>query len=145
LGSYCSDCRKKKKKDWDDQNKDRCKEYCNNYYAKNEPFREGRKGYAKDYEKQNRGLASFKVGKSSREASRRARKLSATPSWLTEEQKSKITDFYWLAQDLEITSGQKYHVDHIVPLQGKQVCGLHVPWNLQVIPADINISKSNKL
>ena len=54
-----------------------------------------------------------------------------------------IESYYWLAQDLFKVSGQTYHVDQIVPLQGRHVCGLHVPWNLQVLPSDINISKSN--
>lgn len=72
---------------------------------------------------------------------RRASKLNATPSWLTEEHHKQMADMYWLAKDLEAISGEKYHVDHIIPLQGKTVCGLHVPWNLQVLPADINVSK----
>jgi hypothetical protein len=60
------------------------------------------------------------------------------------EQKEQIQNFYWLCQDLKVVTGQDYHVDHILPLQGETVCGLHVPWNLQVLPSDINISKSNR-
>ena len=65
------------------------------------------------------------------------------PVWLSEEQKKEIEYFYWLAKDLQRVSGEKYQVDHIVPLKGKTVCGLHVPWNLQVLPSDINNKKSN--
>ena len=74
----------------------------------------------------------------------KARKRSAAPSWLTTEQHKEIESFYWLADDLRRVSGEEYHVDHIVPLKGKDVCGLHVPWNLQVLPADLNLRKSNK-
>jgi hypothetical protein len=76
-------------------------------------------------------------------AKRRFFKQNATPSWLTEQHFAEIENFYELARDCEITSGQKYHVDHIVPLKGVHVCGLHVPWNLQVLPADVNQSKGN--
>lgn len=68
----------------------------------------------------------------------------ATPSWLSEEQKCEIENLYWFAQDLRAVSGETYHVDHIIPLQGKDVCGLHVPWNLQILPADINLQKGIK-
>ena len=66
-----------------------------------------------------------------------------TPKWLTVDHKKQMRDFYWLAKDLRAISGQEYHVDHIVPLCGKDISGLNVPWNLQVLPADINIAKSN--
>jgi hypothetical protein len=68
----------------------------------------------------------------------------ATPSWLSEVQKDEINQMHWLARDLEIISGGTYQVDHSVPLRGKNVCGLHVPWNLQILPSDINLSKGNR-
>lgn len=77
-------------------------------------------------------------------AMRRARKKKATPPWLTTSQKQTIFLYYSLAVKLSKINSQDYHVDHIVPLQGENVCGLHVPWNLQVIPATENLSKSNK-
>ena len=70
-------------------------------------------------------------------------KKKATPEWLTEDQHKVIQEFYAHARDCEIVSGETYHIDHIVPLQGENICGLHVPWNLQVLPADVNMSKSN--
>jgi hypothetical protein len=77
------------------------------------------------------------------QAKRRASKIKATPKWLTANDFLKIADFYNKAKQLEQDTGIKHHVDHIVPLKGTTVCGLHVPWNLQILTASINISKSN--
>lgn len=77
-------------------------------------------------------------------AKRRALELKATPTWLVGEQLMEIESFYILARELEQKDGIKRHVDHIVPLQGKRVTGLHVPWNLQILTAKENVKKSNK-
>lgn len=92
-----------------------------------------------DYQASNRSKVR------SHNAKRRAVKQQASPPWLTEEHKVAINDVYWLCQDVCATTGDLYEVDHIVPLNGENVCGLHVPWNLQVLPIDINRSKSNKI
>jgi hypothetical protein len=78
-------------------------------------------------------------------AKRRASKLKATPKWLTIEELRQIEELYEISQAFKLYTGQDYHVDHIIPLQGENVCGLHVPWNLQVLEASENLSKSNKL
>lgn len=75
----------------------------------------------------------------------RAAKLKATPSWLTTEHLKEIERFYRVAKILKQISKQEFHVDHIVPLQGENVCGLHVPWNLQILKATVNCGKRNKL
>lgn len=78
-------------------------------------------------------------------AARRAMRLKATPPWLTEEDKQAIRDIYKLAATKTKEEGIVYHVDHIIPLKGEVVRGLHVPWNLQVIPAKENLSKGNRI
>lgn len=62
----------------------------------------------------------------------------ATPSWLTIDDKMAIRDMYRNCPD-------GYHVDHIMPLKGQHLSGLHVPWNLQWLPAQENLSKGNKV
>lgn len=73
-------------------------------------------------------------------------KLQRTPPWLTKEQLAEIEEFYITVKELQWLSdpSDPLQVDHIVPLQGKNVSGLHVPWNLQIIPRSLNLSKNNK-
>lgn len=108
----------------------------------------------KHYYESNREKVIHKVRKYRREnvtkitilsAKYRAKKVSATPSWLTEEQLLQIDAVYHKAKELEIKTGTPHQVDHIVPLNSPLVCGLHVPWNLRAIPAQENISKGNKV
>jgi len=75
---------------------------------------------------------------------RRAAKNQRSLPWLTKEHFEQIEDFYTIAKMFQMYTGQEYHVDHIVPLQGKTVSGFHVPWNLQVLPAKENLTKGNK-
>lgn len=75
---------------------------------------------------------------------RRVSKIKRTPLWLTAD------DFWMIEQAYDIAAlrtkmlGFSWHVDHIIPLQGKTVSGLHVPLNLQVIPWIDNVTKANK-
>lgn len=74
-------------------------------------------------------------------ALRRARTLRATPAWAN---LFFIEEAYHLAKLRSEATGIEWHVDHIVPLQSKRVCGLHVENNLRVIPAFNNRSKGNR-
>jgi len=72
---------------------------------------------------------------------RHARKLQAMPKWAN---MFFITEAYELARLRTKLTGIQWHVDHIVPLRSKKVCGLHVENNLRVIPGIINSSKANR-
>ena len=74
-------------------------------------------------------------------ARRRAAQESATPKWLTAIDKAMIQEMYDVSEAKFMQTGVKHHVDHIVPINGKNVSGMHVPWNLQVITAHENLSK----
>jgi hypothetical protein len=75
-------------------------------------------------------------------SNRRVIKLQATPKW---SDAKKIQEIYDFAAFMKwITCGIEYHVDHIIPLKGKVVCGLHVENNLQVLRVDHNLAKYNK-
>lgn len=72
---------------------------------------------------------------------RRAAKLNATPEWADQDAIARKYETARIAQEL---SGEPCHVDHIVPLQSEEVCGLHVAENLRVVHASDNLSKGNQ-
>jgi 5-methylcytosine-specific restriction endonuclease McrA len=76
---------------------------------------------------------------------RKRRHRSATPKWLGSQGKVAMRQLYLEAQRLTKLTGVRYVVDHIVPLINPDVCGLHVPWNLQIMTQEENLKKSNKL
>lgn len=97
------------------------------------------KAYNKKYKKENSELCS-KIARR-RISSQRGQ----TPKWLTSDQKIQLQEFSQLTKALNKQAGRRaFTVDHIIPLNGENVCGLHVPWNLQILSIEDNASKSNK-
>jgi len=132
-----------------EKNSDVLKQKKSQYYLNNKEAinQKNRENYYKNLDSRKESNRSWKQRNKSSvllSATLRKKKIrAATPPWLSEDQKSQIRDLYWLAQDLRSVTGEEYHVDHIVPVRNEVVCGLNVPWNLQILPSDINLSKSN--
>jgi 5-methylcytosine-specific restriction endonuclease McrA len=121
---------------WYAKNKENQRLRSREYYASNKEATSERQ---KKYNKANRPIRNAQYN------AYRAGLGKATPSWLNGAQKAQITYVYSLAKEARMLSGDDYHVDHIVPLKGKDVCGLHVPWNLQVLSATENLTKGNRI
>ena len=77
-------------------------------------------------------------------ATRRARLAKAIPAWLTAYDHQQMLAMYVKASRLTVETGEPHNVDHIIPMQGRNVCGLHVPNNLQVLSRRENLRKSNR-
>ena len=127
---------KEKKREYSAKNKEKIRETTRKWNAKNkERMREAQRQWSK--------ANPSKINEYS--ANRRATRLNATPAWLTDKQQAEMAAIYKEAMAMEKQTGILHHVDHIVPLKGKNVSGLHVPWNLQILTATENMSKGNRL
>lgn len=132
---------------WNKLNYNHLKEYQKNYYNINKDkfntyYKLNNikiKEKQKEYRKLNPGIINSKTAK------RHSEKLKRTPPWLTKQQLNEIADFYKQTKELEKIFGKKFEVDHIIPLQGKEISGLHVPWNLQILTRKENRKKRNKI
>ena len=125
----CAECQKKHTKQWAEANTEKVRAY----FALPEMV-EKRRQYGRKYYNQNKAIFIEK------DAKRRAKELLATTAWGQEN----VRSFYKKAKELEaLNPGVKYHVDHIVPLVGKNVCGLHNHFNLQILTETENKRKGN--
>lgn len=137
-------------KQWYLENKDRKLHLGRQWYLNNKDYKDAQnRQWRKDNPEKARQLAKiYRMVNIDKmrwyTANYRAKKLQATPLWLNDLQIEEILDFHKAAKMFQLYTGVDYQVDHIVPLQGETVCGLHVPWNLQLLPSFENQSKGNK-
>ena len=126
--SFCKDCQSKKDaaRYSPQKRKDR---YMSNHEAE--------KQKRKEYYRSNVG--KYYINK----AKRRATLLNATPKWYDSFDDFVLSEAYNLCKRREAATGIRWEVDHVVPLQGKNVCGLHWHLNWNVIPMYDNRSKGN--
>ena len=90
------------------------------------------------YQKANRGKVNAWAMR------RHAAKMQRTPPWLTKKDFADIAKIYELCAERTRVTGIPHAVDHVIPLQGRTVSGLHIASNLQIITAAENCSKNNK-
>lgn len=119
-------------------NSEKITAYAKEYYRKNSGKRLEN---SKKWYQENSGTDSLKIKIRLKSSTRRVAKLNADVSWSS---KSKIKEFYDLAHAETKKTGIQHEVDHIIPLQGKLVCGLHVEFNLQILTRSQNASKGNR-
>ena len=154
LRSKCIDCRRLEHIEYRKNNPekikrlqreiDRRKRSRSNWHVKRSNYNRSEKGKISNRKRQIRYNLNNPGKRRAVSASRRAGKRNATPKWLTKIDISSIEELHTICLLFRMYTGQEYHVDHIIPLNSDIVCGLHVPWNLTVLPAKENMVKQNK-
>ena len=132
------------------KNRERIRAACRKTYEENKEQRkaEFREYYIKTRERRRElGKIHYEENKSFYLMYSKTRKATikrASPNSLSSEDFEQIKQIYLECKIITEQTGIEHHVDHIIPLRGRNVCGLHVPWNLQIITAEENLRKSNK-
>ena len=121
-----------------------------NYAANRQKRVDAVKAYRAKYpekiiEANNKWRLANKHVKAYNQQLRNANQKKATPSWLSKDDLTLMLGFYQVAKEQQELFGIPIAVDHIVPLKGKLVCGLHAPWNLCLRTQSDNSRKSNKI
>ena len=139
----CVTCRKLWATEYKKANRPRYNELARLYHKANpDAKREERYRNIETYRASRRRWKKANKGKVNEQTVRyRTRKANALPAWVDTKE---LQGFYIMAERLSNCLGIPHHVDHIMPLRGDNLCGLHVPWNLQVIPASMNLKKGNR-
>jgi hypothetical protein len=138
-------------KAWGMANKEKRSQDAAKRYIENKDaiLERNRQNYHANIEKERaRGSAYFQQNKEThraRVAKYRKARIERTPAWTNESDKLRMKCYYQVAKMRTRETGETWSVDHIVPLQGEGVSGLHVSWNLQVITKSENVAKGNKL
>lgn len=133
---------------WVAVNRERAKEHARNAYWRHRDLHLARQKQRLEAnpERVRRSKSEWKKRNPHRVAEMRARRRNgerrATPPWLTKADFEAIIAIY---EEAATRPFGPWHVDHIVPILGEEVCGLHVPWNLQILRARDNVSKGNRL
>lgn len=150
LRSRCRECENAENLQWRLANKKARTDYLKAYRART---KDHRSAVAKAWRAKNldRALETGRAWKAANPhkntayaSLRRARELQRTPGWLTPDDLEKMEFLYCAARAMTEDGGEPFHVDHILPLAGRKVSGLHVPGNLQILPGKENLQKNNR-
>lgn len=133
LAPHCVVCTKEYRKAYYNNTKIKSINYSKTWRSKN---KESYQAYNLEYKQKH--PSKYRNYYKKNGALRKSFLLKATPPWLSKIHKDLIVNFY-------MNCPEGHEVDHIVPLRGKTVNGLHVPWNLQYLTKSENCRKSNKL